>query len=159
MSIQSVKKYTHVFMYIVCLRYWWMRFRSVSKFWELHRRHQLLLVSLWCRPLWTPLWKPYVDMQPFDHRFVSVMQFLRLWFTVLSFEGYIRCRDAPCENNATCSDVISGYICHCPRGYTDVNCSTGWYLSKCYRQNDSGTMLNKNRTFYFMVLKWSDILI
>ena len=40
-------------------------------------------------------------------------------------QGYIRCSDTPCKNNATCSNVINGYECHCPSGFTDFNCSTG----------------------------------
>lgn len=55
------------------------------------------------------------------------------YFIVYFFEGYIWCRDVFCENNVICFDVISGYICYCYRGYIDVNCFIGWYLSKCYR--------------------------
>ena len=35
------------------------------------------------------------------------------------------CSSEPCENGATCEDVVDGYICHCADGYEGVHCELG----------------------------------
>ena len=35
------------------------------------------------------------------------------------------CREDPCQNNATCTDLSGGeYNCTCPAGYHGTNCET-----------------------------------
>ena len=34
------------------------------------------------------------------------------------------CLPEPCQNGATCLDLIAEYQCECVPGYNDVNCST-----------------------------------
>lgn len=119
----------------------------MSKFRNLHRRHQLILLYVWHGPLWTSMRKPYVEYPAITvlPQYWITDGFLTKWITQIGkpkvkneintdkffrcFSGYTKCRDAPCENNATCSDVIGGYRCLCPMGYGDVNCSTGGCLS------------------------------
>ena len=35
------------------------------------------------------------------------------------------CASAPCQHGGICVDQVSGYLCHCAPGYTDVQCQTG----------------------------------
>ena len=35
------------------------------------------------------------------------------------------CASSPCQNGATCNDVVNGYTCDCAAGYTDTDCTTG----------------------------------
>ena len=30
--------------------------------------------------------------------------------------------DKPCQNDAICEETKEGYMCHCPTGFTGVNC-------------------------------------
>jgi len=32
------------------------------------------------------------------------------------------CLEHPCQNNGSCEDIISGYVCHCAVGWTGSNC-------------------------------------
>ena len=32
------------------------------------------------------------------------------------------CNSLPCRNGGTCTDIVNGYICTCPPGYTDDQC-------------------------------------
>ena len=32
------------------------------------------------------------------------------------------CLSFPCHNNATCEDIVGGYVCHCMTGWTGENC-------------------------------------
>lgn len=122
----------------------------MSKFRNLHRRHQLILLYVWHGPLWTSMRKPYVEYPAITvlPQYWITDGFLTKWITQIGkpkvkneintdkffrcFSGYTKCRDAPCENNATCSDVIGGYRCLCPMGYSDFNCSTGRYSNNWY---------------------------
>ena len=36
------------------------------------------------------------------------------------------CASLPCDNGATCMDLIDSYQCNCIPGYTDSNCRTGY---------------------------------
>ncbi|KAJ8030120.1 Coagulation factor VII [Holothuria leucospilota] len=31
----------------------------------------------------------------------------------------------PCQNNATCNNLLNMYTCDCPDGFEGVNCETG----------------------------------
>ena len=35
------------------------------------------------------------------------------------------CASNPCQNGATCTDVVNGYTCLCKAGYTGTSCQTG----------------------------------
>ena len=35
------------------------------------------------------------------------------------------CGSSPCQNGATCVDLVNKYRCTCLRGFTGVNCETG----------------------------------
>lgn len=39
------------------------------------------------------------------------------------------CSTNPCQHNATCQDLVNGYKCVCPPGYTDKTCSKGKSLA------------------------------
>ncbi|KAK2179759.1 hypothetical protein NP493_474g05009 [Ridgeia piscesae] len=32
------------------------------------------------------------------------------------------CASSPCHNNATCDDLVNGYVCNCSANYTGVYC-------------------------------------
>ena len=51
----------------------------------------------------------------------TVLLFLCLEFclTILDSDS---CTDNPCQNNATCYDIIGGHICKCQSGYYGNNC-------------------------------------
>ena len=38
------------------------------------------------------------------------------------------CQSDPCQNGATCNDLINGYNCSCADGYTGNDCETGYYI-------------------------------
>ena len=35
------------------------------------------------------------------------------------------CEGNPCQNGATCTDIINGYKCSCKAGYSGITCETG----------------------------------
>ena len=35
------------------------------------------------------------------------------------------CASIPCQNGATCNDLVNSYYCTCAEGYTGTNCQTG----------------------------------
>ena len=37
------------------------------------------------------------------------------------------CASTPCQNGASCVDVVNMYNCTCAAGYTGVHCETGTY--------------------------------
>src|SRR4051794_17629960 len=39
------------------------------------------------------------------------------------------CAGYPCQNGGTCADGIGSYICTCPAGYSDKQCSTN--INEC----------------------------
>lgn len=38
------------------------------------------------------------------------------------------CDPNPCENGASCDDLLNDYQCSCLPGYTGTNCQTGWNI-------------------------------
>ena len=44
---------------------------------------------------------------------------------MLSSSDILECASDPCENGATCNDLINGYECVCEPGYEGINCETG----------------------------------
>ena len=43
------------------------------------------------------------------------------------------CIPDPCQNGATCVDLVGSYRCDCVAGYTGSNCETSKHLGKKYR--------------------------
>ena len=41
------------------------------------------------------------------------------------FTDIDECVSAPCQNGGTCTDQVNSYTCHCPPGYTGLQCQTG----------------------------------
>ena len=39
------------------------------------------------------------------------------------------CESNPCQNGATCRDLVGGYVCSCGGGYTGPNCEGGKTVS------------------------------
>lgn len=39
------------------------------------------------------------------------------------------CASQPCQNGGTCEDQINSFFCHCPPGYTGIQCETGTKVS------------------------------
>ena len=35
------------------------------------------------------------------------------------------CLNSPCQNSATCEDLVDGFMCDCEDGFTGVVCETG----------------------------------
>ena len=44
---------------------------------------------------------------------------------VILFSDINECAPAPCQNGATCVDLVGSYRCDCKSGYTGNNCETG----------------------------------
>ena len=42
------------------------------------------------------------------------------------------CIPDPCQNGATCKDLVGSYRCDCVAGYTGSNCETSKHLGKKY---------------------------
>ena len=42
------------------------------------------------------------------------------------------CAPDPCQNGATCLDLVGSYRCDCKAGYTGSNCETSKHLGKTY---------------------------
>ena len=38
------------------------------------------------------------------------------------------CDSQPCQNNATCTDLVNSYSCQCIAGYTGVQCEKGEHI-------------------------------
>lgn len=41
------------------------------------------------------------------------------------------CTTTPCQNGATCTDIVNDYKCRCVAGYTGNNCQTGRRNKNC----------------------------
>lgn len=55
---------------------------------------------------------------------------ITFYFPVYIFLEIDECESMPCQNNATCTDLLNGYNCTCSPGYTGIECATGkpsWY--------------------------------
>ena len=42
------------------------------------------------------------------------------------------CASDPCENGATCNDMVNMYTCTCAPGYTSTHCEIGMYFNSCF---------------------------
>lgn len=42
--------------------------------------------------------------------------------TILNFSDVDECLSIPCQNNATCTDMIDGYNCTCTSGFKGESC-------------------------------------
>ena len=49
-----------------------------------------------------------------------------------SFADIDECTSDHCQNGGTCIDQVTGYICQCALGYTDLQCHTGECLRVCF---------------------------
>ena len=64
----------------------------------------------------TPGFKPFTIILPFTVLFVSSLGMLL---------DINECSPDPCQNGATCNDLVGSYQCDCVPGYTGNNCQTG----------------------------------
>lgn len=48
----------------------------------------------------------------------------------LLFSEFDACGSDPCQNGATCTNILSSYNCSCPPGYEGMDCETGMYKCK-----------------------------
>ena len=50
--------------------------------------------------------------------------FLSYFFAKIDFD---ECSSDACKNGATCEDLINGFKCRCPAGFSGTNCEIGMY--------------------------------
>lgn len=41
------------------------------------------------------------------------------------------CASDPCQHGGDCSNLIDAFLCHCPLGYTGINCQIGTVIVIC----------------------------
>ena len=50
----------------------------------------------------------------------------------VSWTDINECSSNPCENDATCNDLVASYSCACAAGYTGERCETGLLVKELY---------------------------
>ena len=61
-------------------------------------------------------------------------QFPSVTKTSLTFIEINECSPDPCQNGATCMDLVGSYRCDCKSGYTGSKCETGSNLKFMLQQ-------------------------
>ncbi|XP_048259719.1 neurogenic locus notch homolog protein 3-like isoform X2 [Haliotis rufescens] len=57
------------------------------------------------------------------------------------------CKSSPCQNHGACENDGKNPICHCPIGYTGVNCETGIHVPLHQKPTFTGASINNGGVF------------